>query len=109
MLIFDGGCGFCRRTLRWGYAVGGRFEAVPSTEVDPVPLGLSRAALDEAAWWVAEDGSLHRGHHAVARVLESSRWLPVRLLGRLVGSRALSPVGERAYAWVAENRSRFPG
>lgn len=108
MLIFDGGCGFCRRSLRWGYAVGCRFEAVPSTDVDPSPLGLTRADLAESAWWVASDGSLHRGHEAVARALETSRWLPVRLVGRAVRSRAVGPLARRAYAWVAANRSRFP-
>lgn len=108
MLIFDDDCGFCRRSLRWGYAAGCRFEAVPASGVDPGPLGLTSADLAEAAWWVAPDGSRHRGHEAVARVLETSRWLPVRLLGRLVRSRVVGPLARRGYAWVAANRGRFP-
>ena len=108
MLIFDGDCGFCRRSLRWGYAVGCRFEAVPASEVDPVALGLRPADLAAAAWWVAPDGSLHRGHEAVARALETSRWLPVRLVGRMLRSRVVGPLARRGYAWVAEDRGRFP-
>lgn len=108
MLIFDGGCGFCRRSLRWVYAAGGRFEAVPNAEVDPTPFGLTRDQLEEAVWWVASDGSLHRGHQAIARVLQTSRRLPVRVAGRVTGSRVLSPLASRAYAWVAAHRGRFP-
>ena len=57
---------------------------------------------------MASDGSLHRGHEAVARALETSRWLPVRLMGRTVRSRVVSPLAGRAYAWVAAHRGRFP-
>ena len=108
MLIFDGDCGFCRRSVRWTYAAGGRFEAVPNAEVDPAPLGLTRAELEEAVWWVAPDSSIHRGHAAIARVLETSRWLPVRLVGRLVRSRVVAPLARGTYAWVAANRGRLP-
>lgn len=108
MLIYDGGCGFCRRSLRWAYAAGGRFDATPASDVDALALGLSAQDLAEAAWWVEPDGSLLRGHEAVARVLRTSRWWPVRLLGRVVSSRPVSPISRRSYAWVAANRSRFP-
>ena len=109
MLIYDGDCGFCRRSLGWARRLGGRFEAVPAGSVDPVALGLTRQQLTEAAWFVDDDGRLHRGHEAIARVLTTSRWWPVRLAGRLVGSRVLAPLASRAYAWVADHRGRFPG
>ncbi len=108
MLIYDGGCGFCRRSLRWAYAAGGRFEAVASRDVDPAAYSLTEQDLAEAAWWVEADGTLLRGHEALARVLRTSRWWPVRLLGRVVASRPVAPASRRAYAWVAANRSRFP-
>ena len=108
MLIFDGDCGFCRRSLGWARRLGGRFEAVPAAALDPATLGLTRQQLTEAAWFVDEDEQLHRGHEAVARVLMTSRWLPVRLAGRLVGSRVMAPLASRAYAWVADHRGRFP-
>lgn len=108
MLIYDGDCGFCRRSLGWGRSLGCRFEAVPAAESDPASLGLTREELTDAAWWIAPDGSLHRGHRAVARVLETSRWLPVRVAGRLVRSRLVGPLAARGYAWVAAHRGRFP-
>lgn len=109
MLIYDGDCGFCRRSLGWARALGGRFEAVPADRVDPASVGLTSEQLRAAAWWVEPDGATYGGHLAIARVLRTSRWWPVRWLGRLVGSRALDPVGRRVYAWVAANRHRFPG
>jgi len=90
VLIFDGGCGFCRRSLRWAYAAGGRFEAVSNQEVDPAPLGLTHAELREAVWWVAPDGSLHRGHEAIAQALLTSRWFP-----------ACSRAGASGHGWRA--------
>ena len=107
VLVYDGDCGFCRRSLGWARRLGGRFEAAPSASVDPVPLGLTREQLAEAAWYV-DEGGLHRGHQAVARVLGTSRWWPVRLAGSVVGSRVAAPLASRAYAWVASHRGRFP-
>ena len=106
MLVYDGDCGFCRRSLGWARrsAAGSRR---PVADVDPGPLGLTREQLAEAAWYVDEDG-LHRGHQAIARVLRTSRWWPVRLAGRVVGSRVAAPLASRAYAWVASHRGRFP-
>lgn len=108
MLIYDGGCGFCRRSLGWARALGGRFEAVPADRVGPAAVGLTAEQLADAAWWVEADGTTYGGHLAIARVLRTSSWWPVRLLGRLVGSPAVDPLARRVYAWVAANRHRFP-
>ncbi|QZY28743.1 thiol-disulfide oxidoreductase DCC family protein [Nocardioides coralli] len=108
MLIYDGRCGFCKRSLGWARRLGTRFEAVPSDEVDPEPLGLTRRDFAEAAWWVDGEGATYGGYLAVSQVLQTSRWLPVRLAGRAIASRLLAPVADRAYRWVAANRGRFP-
>ena len=108
MLIYDAGCGFCRRSLGWARALGARFEAVPADRVDPAAVGLTPAQLAAAAWWLEPDGTTYGGHLAIARVLGTARRRPVRWLGRLVGSRALDPLGRVVYAWVAANRHRFP-
>lgn len=108
MLIYDGGCGFCRRSLRWLHAAGCRFEAVASGDVEPAELGLTSQDLAQAAWWVEDDGTLLRGHEAIARALLTSRWLPVRLLGHVVRSRPVAPLSRRVYQWVADHRGGFP-
>lgn len=109
MLIYDGGCGFCGRSVVWARRLGATCEFSPSYAVDLIPLGLTEADLDAAAWFVDPDGRLHRGHDAIARALRTSRHAPVRLLGRVVGSRVLRPVATRVYAWVSDNRHRLPG
>ena len=108
MLIFDGDCGFCRRSLRWARRLGATCPAQPWQATDLAAAGLTEQQAREAAWYV--DGHrLYRGHEAIAMTLRSSRWRVVRLLGRLVGSRPLRPVAAPAYAWVARNRYRLPG
>ncbi len=103
MLIYDGDCGFCRRSVGWARALGATCEMRPSTEVDLPALGLTPEDVAAAAWYV--DGERrYAGHEAVAMTLCSSRWLVVRLAGRVVGSRPVRPLARRAYAWVADHR-----
>lgn len=109
MLIYDGDCAFCTRSVGWAQRLGATCPFRPSVAVDLEALGLTPADVDEAAWFVGSQGRLFRGHEAVAQALRTSRYLPVRLLGRITGARLLRPVGARAYAWVADHRHRLPG
>jgi predicted DCC family thiol-disulfide oxidoreductase YuxK len=107
VLIYDGACGFCRRSVRWARALGADCPAVPYQEVDLVGYGVTRREAADAAWFVR--GSRRwRGHEAVAMALRSSRFVPVRWAGLLLGTRFVSPVASRAYEWVAANRGRLP-
>ena len=108
MLIFDGDCGFCQRSLGWALRLGITCEHRPSHQVDLAAPGLSEQDGFEAAWYVDGDRRL-RGHEAIAGALRTSRHAPVRWLGAVVGSRVLRPVAVRVYAWVARNRHRLPG
>lgn len=108
MLVYDADCGFCVRSLGWARRLGAECDAVPWQEADLDDLGLSEAEVADAAWFVTATERF-RGHEAIAQTLRSSRHLLVRVLGRLVGARALRPVAGRAYAWVAAHRSRLPG
>ena len=107
VLIYDGECEFCRRSLGWARSLGATCAAVPYQQVELTAFGLTEAAAAEAAWFVAA-GRRWRGHQAVAMVLRSSRWAPVRGAGRLLGSPLSRPVASRVYDWVAANRSRLP-
>lgn len=109
MLIYDADCGFCSRSVGWARRLGATCEFRPSYSVDLESLGLTSAEIDAAAWFVDAQGRLHRGHEAIARALETSRWRAVRILGRVTGSRMLRPLASRVYAWVAANRDRLPG
>lgn len=73
----------------------------------PESVGLTRAACEQSAWAVTPDGPAYShaaGINLLIAVLLGSP-LPLWLYA-LPGSRQLQ---ERAYRWVAANRSRFPG
>lgn len=109
MLIFDGDCGFCRRSVSWAERLGATCTFAPSYDVDLAALGLTPDEALDAAWFVGTSGQLYRGHEAVAQVLLGSRHAVVRVAGRVVVSRLLRPVSSRLYAWVSANRHRLPG
>ena len=112
VLIYDGDCGICTRFAR---VVTTRLRRRPddfavaawqTLELDE--YGLTWEQCDEAAQWVAADGTVSSGENAIARTLLACR-LPLRPLGAamlLPGVNALAGV---AYRWVAANRSRLPG
>jgi predicted DCC family thiol-disulfide oxidoreductase YuxK len=110
-LLYDGGCGFCTRSVRWG-----------DRHVRPtVPLRSwqSRAeSLPEATLTAARDAvvlvdergtALLTGAAAIASTLRTSprrRW---RLAGRLLDHPAIRPLATHGYVWVARHRHRLPG
>lgn len=112
-LIYDADCGFCTRSARWIEARWrpGAARVVASRDLDDVALagyGLTRADVDEAAWWIASDGTASRGDRAIGAALRAAPGWPNRL-GRalaLPGIRSLAPIG---YALVVRNRHRLPG
>jgi predicted DCC family thiol-disulfide oxidoreductase YuxK len=108
VLIYDGDCGFCQRSLGWARRLGATSPAQTAAETDLAAYGLTADDTLEAAWFVG-DGLAYRGHEAIAMLLRSSRWAPVRWAGAAVGSRALRPVASRVYAWVATHRHLMPG
>lgn len=108
-LVYDADCGFCTRCARWAQArMRPGSEVVPSYALDLHAVGLSQKDVDEAAWFLPTSGEGLRGHRAIAAALRECGW-PWTLLGRIVGSRILSPVASRVYAAVAERRGSLPG
>jgi predicted DCC family thiol-disulfide oxidoreductase YuxK len=108
VLIYDGDCAFCARSLGLARRLGATEPAQPWQALDLDAYDLTEADVTEAAWFIAE-GVRARGHEAVARMLQSSTHASVRLVGRVVGSRLLRPIASRAYAWVAAHRHELPG
>ncbi len=109
VLLFDGGCGFCRtwvnRLARWDRA--GRIALVPSQERAAV-AGLphiDQAELDRAMHFVTPDGRVSRG----ARVLpDLLRYLPGgALLRPVLFIPGVLALGDRVYAHIAANRHRL--
>lgn len=108
-LVFDGDCGFCTTSARW---IERRLDADVQVEMwqalDLDALGLSVEDVTTAAYFVDEDGSLHRGHAAVGRSLEHMALL-FRLAGRAIQHRPVAWVAAPTYRLVAKYRYKLPG
>jgi predicted DCC family thiol-disulfide oxidoreductase YuxK len=109
-VIYDGGCGFCVRSLRLVRCLdirrALRYHDATDREgvVARFPI-LAGAELDDAMYAVDGRGEIFRGFFAFRRLVWASplTW-PLLLLFYCPGAGILGP---RVYAWVARNRSRF--
>jgi predicted DCC family thiol-disulfide oxidoreductase YuxK len=71
-------------------------------------LGLEIDQVQNAAWWVDEQGVLSGGHCAVAKALSAgSGWR--HLAGTLIQTPPFSLLAAGAYRIVARYRYRLPG
>ncbi len=108
-LVFDGECGFCRRSIellrRWDKA--GRLSFVPfqdSGALAPLPK-IPRAELEEAMHLVGPAGGVLKGASALPAILRLvPGGAPLALLCRVPGVPGL--LG-RAYRQIARNRHRL--
>lgn len=109
LLVFDGDCAFCTRSVR---VLERRIQRHPDVEpwqrLDLARVGLSQEECEAAVQWVGVDGRRASGHVAVARTLiyGGKGW---SVLGRLLLLPGVSWVAGRVYSWVARNRHRLPG
>lgn len=70
LLVFDGGCDFCRRWIaRWKQVTGDRVEYAPSQEVGTRFSQVSKASFAGAVHLVEPDGRISSGAEAVFRAL----------------------------------------
>lgn len=108
VLVYDGDCAFCARSVRW---VQRRLPRQPRIaawqDVDLDALGLTARECHEALQWVDYRGK-EAGARAVGRLLQSQRgfW---RLLGWPPFVWPFSALAEWMYGVVARNRDRLPG
>ena len=108
MLIFDGDCGICNQSADWARAhLPAGTEIVPWQSIaDLAALGLTVRDVETAAYWVDDDGTLHRGEAAASAVLRRAGggW---RVAGAALGTPIVRPLARRVYYWVAANRHRL--
>lgn len=108
-LVFDGDCGFCTSSARW---IERRLDADVRVEMwqslDLEALGLTVDDVTTAAYFVDEDGSLHRGHAGIGRAFEYMA-LPFRVAGRAMQHRPIAWVAAPTYRLVAKYRYKLPG
>jgi len=108
LLVFDGECGFCTRTLGWLRLADRRrlIETAPYQRSGvPERLGISREVCAASVQGRGADGARAEGAEAINAALAvalGAIW-PERLYRRTSG------IQQRAYRWVAEHRHRLPG
>lgn len=108
VLLFDGECGFCTRSLGWLRWLDrhGRIETLPYQQPGaPESIGASFDECSGSVQWRGPDGTRLAGAAAVNAALGSAlgTTLPRRLY------RLSSGPQERLYDLVARNRRRLPG
>jgi predicted DCC family thiol-disulfide oxidoreductase YuxK len=108
ILVFDGECGFCTRTIGWLRLLDRRrmIETVPYQRPGvPERIGASPAECAASVQWRGDDGSRASGAEAVNAALAvalGTDW-PRRIYRRTAA------LQQRAYQWVTDHRYRLPG
>ena len=109
LLVFDGDCAFCTRSVNFIEKRIARHPVIRSWQsLDLAPLGLTESMCAEAVQLVQIDGTVVSAHVAVARTLifGGKGWALLGWLMLVPGVKQLAGV---VYRWVARNRHRMPG
>lgn len=109
LLVFDGDCAFCTRSVRFVEKRIRRHPTIVSWQsLDLDGVGLTRAECEEAVQWIGADGRRASAHIAVARTLihGGRGWSALGWLLLVPGVRQLAGL---VYRWIARNRHRMPG
>lgn len=108
VLIYDGDCGFCTRSVRLAVRLPVRMRVQPWQEADLPALNVTEARAAHEVLWIDRSGRVFGGAAAVAELLRSSS-APWPLLGGLMSAPLLRTLADRLYRWVADHRHRLPG
>jgi len=104
LLLWDGECGFCRRSVQWAerHDIGHSFRAVPYQEAPSPPMTPAlRAACARAVHVLTADGQVLRAGRACLWVLERTGH---PLVARVLAVPPLVWLVELGYWLVARNR-----
>ncbi len=107
LLIFDGDCGFCRRSVeRLRAEIADRIDYEPyQTAADRFP-SIAKENFNRAVYFIEPDGRATRGAEAIFRALKfgANRSAPLWMYEKIPGARAIANF---SYAAVARNRGLF--
>lgn len=107
LLIYDGDCAFCKRSLKWAIdhlSTMPRYVAYQKLDLSEYFLTLPEA---ESQVWLILEGRQLGGHRAIAWLFSSQSQLHWRLLGGFIS--ITTPISGWVYAWIAKNRHLMPG
>jgi predicted DCC family thiol-disulfide oxidoreductase YuxK len=106
-LIYDGDCGFCKRSLAWGQRHLPAFpRAIPSNSVEAQQAGLTQRQLEESIWIIGIAKPLAAAEAAafILKLQPNALW---RALSLLMSIWPISVIARAVYFWVARNRGRL--
>lgn len=108
ILIYDGNCGFCTRSVRLTERLPRRIELTPWQEVDLTALGTTTKRAQREVLWITQSGSVHGGAQAIGELLRhvGGRW---RLIGTVIVLPGIRLVSSWVYRLIAANRYRLRG
>lgn len=108
MLLYDGDCAFCERSVTWLAAQSATTaRATTWQRVDLADFDLSEHDCRRAVQWVdAETGSRTSGAFALRSYVGQGRSI-ARVIAAIVVNPLTRPVVERLYLLVAANRHRL--
>ena len=108
VMLYDAECGFCARVADWVARMGFGVTAQSLWQADLDRWHIDPARAEREMPVVDGEGHVTWGHQAWATILRTGAW-PARLLGAALGSALISPLAQRVYRWVANNRHRMLG
>lgn len=104
-LLWDGGCGFCRRSVEaFGRLARRRVRTLPLEEAGGGLPAEAAAAGREQVLWVDTGGAIFGGALAVALALRAAGR---PLLGWAIGNRVVRPISRLVYRWIARRRGSW--
>ena len=108
VLVFDGDCGFCTTSARFGQRRLHLDHVEPWQFLDLDALGVTAEQCGQAVQWIAVDGSVVSAEHAVIAALRHAGgvW---RVLGEVMNLPGVRHVAGFVYRLVARYRHRLPG
>jgi len=109
LLIFDGDCGFCTRSVLFLFRhARPRAEAIRFQQADLDRWGLSESRARHEVLWVRAGDSVRGGARALFRLLRTGRQ-PWAMAGLVLDTIPLRWLAHGVYRLVANNRHRLPG
>src|ERR1051326_4894644 len=108
VLIFDGDCGFCTRSVNVIKRLPVDADITPYQFADLELYGTTEERASYEVLWVDRSGEVHGGAQAIARLLVSAGGI-YAVAGQLLRIPPLRWMAAGVYRAVANNRQRMPG
>lgn len=108
VLLYDGDCGFCTRSVRMVERMPVRACLVPWQEADLADLSTTEARARQEVLWVTPDRRVFGGAAAAVELLKHCRgaW---RTVGWIMSLRLVRPLAHWIYGGIAAYRYHLPG